>query len=67
MSVALVATLLVGREEGVSGRTHVLGAAGFIFIVSFTIYVTLDLNQPGRGRITVSQRLIERLLSSMPK
>jgi hypothetical protein len=34
---APVATLLAGREEGVSGGAHVLGAAGFIFLVSFTI------------------------------
>ncbi len=67
MSAALISTLVVGREEGVSGRTHVAGAVGFIFLVSFSVYVALDLNQPGRGQIIVSQRPIERLLSSMPK
>ena len=67
ISAALVATMLVGVEEGVSGKTHMLGAAGFILLVSFTVYVTLDLNQPERGGITVSQEPIERLLSSMPK
>lgn len=67
MSAAIVATLLVGVEEGASGGRHMLGAAGFILLVSFTVYVTLDLNQPERGRIAVSQEPIERLLSSMPK
>jgi hypothetical protein len=67
MSAALVATLLVGIEEGVSGRRHALGAGGFIFLVSFTVYVTLDLNQPERGRFTVSQGAMMRVLSSMPK
>jgi hypothetical protein len=67
MSSAVVATLLVGCGDGASGRTYVLGAVGFIFLVSFTVYVILDLNQPTRGRITVSQEPIERLLSSMPE
>jgi hypothetical protein len=67
ISAALVATLLVGVEEGTSGGRHMLGAAGFIFLVSFTVYVTLDLNQPEQGRITVSQEPIERLFLSMPK
>jgi hypothetical protein len=67
ISAALVATMLVGVEEGASGKTHTLGAAGFILLVSFTVYVTLDLNQPERGRITVSQEPIECLLSLMPK
>lgn len=67
MSSAVVATLLLGCREGALGRTHMLGAVGFIFLVSFTIYVTLDLNQPARGLITVSQGPIDRLLSSMAK
>ena len=38
ISAALVATMLVGVEEGASGKTHPLDAAGFIFLVSFTVY-----------------------------
>jgi hypothetical protein len=36
-------------------------------LVSFAVYVTLDLNQPERGLIRVSQEPIQRLLSSMIK
>jgi hypothetical protein len=38
ISAALIATLLVGVEEGASGGMHTWGAAGFILLVSFTIY-----------------------------
>ena len=62
---ALVATLLVGREQGFENKTEVAATLGFILLVSLAVYVTLDLNQPQRGLVTVSQVPIERLLSSM--
>jgi hypothetical protein len=37
----------------------------FIILISFAIYVILDLNQPGRGFVRPSQEPIERLLSTM--
>jgi hypothetical protein len=64
---AVLAALLVGREQGEAGVPQVMGTLAFILITCLAIYVTLDLNQPQRGLITVSQRPIERLLSSMPK
>jgi hypothetical protein len=64
---ALVSTLLVGREQGIAGRAEVAGTLGFILLVALTIYVTLDLNQPQRGSITVSQDPIRELLSTMPR
>jgi hypothetical protein len=36
-------------------------------MVTLVIYVTLDLNQPQRGTITVSQEPLEQLLKSMEK
>ena len=64
-AVAIAATMLVGREQGASGNMDVLGTFCFIVLVAIAVYVTLDLNQPERGFITISQEPIERLLSSM--
>ena len=63
---AIVTTLLIGREQGVDGGTDIAGTVCFILLVSFAIYVILDLNRPETGLIRVSQEPIERLLSSMP-
>ncbi len=64
---AFIATMLVGREQGAEARTDVTGALSFILVVTLAVYVTLDLNQPQSGMITVSQEPIQRLLSSMTK
>jgi ABC-type antimicrobial peptide transport system permease subunit len=45
----------------------IAGTVCFIALVSAAIFVTLDLNQPNRGFITVDQEPIARLLSSMPQ
>lgn len=63
----IITTMLIGREQGIAGSSEVAGTLCFILLVSLAIYVTLDLNQPERGLIRVSQEPIERLLSSMPK
>jgi hypothetical protein len=62
---AVVATLLVGREQGAAGKTAVAGSLSFILLVTLAVYVTLDLNQPMRGLITISQEPFQRLLASM--
>jgi hypothetical protein len=62
---AIVTTLLIGREQGFAKNSEVAGTLCFILLVSVAVYVTLDLNRPERGLITVSQEPIERLLSSM--
>jgi hypothetical protein len=62
---AVISSMLVGREQGVSERADVAGTVSFVVLVSFAVYVILDLNQPERGLITVSQEPIQRLLSSM--
>ena len=64
---AIITAMLIGREQGIAGRSDVVGTLCCILLVSLAVYVTLDLNQPNRGLITVSQEPIERLLSSMPK
>jgi len=63
---AIVAALLIGREQGIEGSTDVAGMVCFILLVSIAVYVTLDLNRPESGLIRVSQEPIERLLSPMP-
>jgi hypothetical protein len=62
---AIVTALLIGREQGVGGSTDVAGTVCFILLVSIAVYVTLDLNRPESGQITVSQEPIEQLLSPM--
>jgi hypothetical protein len=64
---AVSSAMLVGREQGADDESDIAGTVCFIILVSFAIYVTLDLEQPDRGFITVSQEPIERLLSTMPK
>ena len=66
----LAATLtagLVGRQQGFSPRPSLAGIATFIAVVAMTVAVTLDLNQPARGFIQVSQEPMQRLLDSMGK
>jgi hypothetical protein len=64
---SIITTMLIGREQGYSAASEVAGTLCFILLISFAIYVTLDLNQPDRGLIVVSQEPFERLLSSMRK
>jgi hypothetical protein len=62
---AVVASLLVGREQGTSNETDFAGTICFIVLATFVVFVVLDLNQPERGLITLNQEPMLRLLSSM--
>jgi hypothetical protein len=62
---AVVSAMLVGRDQGATDQYDLAGTVSFVIVVSFAILVTLDLNQPDRGLITVSQEPIQRLLSTM--
>jgi hypothetical protein len=64
---SVVPAFLMGKQQGVSQKLHLTGTLSFIFLVTMVIYVTLDLNQPGTGTITVSQEPMERLLKVMSK
>lgn len=57
--------MLVGRQQGTSTRPSLAGTAAFMVIVTLTVWITLDLNQPGRGFIRISQEPLQRLLSTM--
>jgi hypothetical protein len=63
---AVVAAMLVGREQGASGKADIACTICFIELVSFVILVTLDLNQPDRGLITVSQEPMREELKTQP-
>jgi hypothetical protein len=62
---AVVAMVLLGMQQGASGDWHLTGMIGFVVLVSMVIWVTLDLNQPHRGLIRVSQEPLQQLLSGM--
>ena len=62
---AVVASLLVGREQGASKEKDIAGTVSFIVLATFVVFVILDLNQPERGMIIVNQEPMVRLLSSM--
>jgi len=64
---AIVPAFLMGLQQARSSRPHLSGTVCFIFMVTLVICVTLDLNQPGRGTIMVSQEPFERLLQSMDR
>ena len=66
-AAAIIATLLIGREQGAAGEADVIGTVCFIALVALAVFVTWDLNQPSRGLILTSQEPFERLLSSMAK
>jgi hypothetical protein len=64
---AIISAMLIGREQGLTGNVEVAGNIAYILLVTLAVYVTLDLNQPQTGMVTVSQEPLQRLLSSMPK
>ena len=64
---SLLALALVGRQQGLAGKRDLVATVGFVVLVSLVVWVTLDLNQPYRGAITVSQEPLQRLLGEMGK
>lgn len=64
---AVVSMVLVGMQQRESGQLTVGATIGFIALVSMVVWVTLDLNQPRRGLITVSQEPMQRVLAGMAK
>jgi hypothetical protein len=64
---AMVSMVLMGRHQGASGDMHLAGTIGFVVLVCMTVWVILDLNQPQRGAIRVSQEPMQRVLLGMGK
>jgi hypothetical protein len=64
---SVVPSFLIGLRQGESQKVHLSGTFCFIVLVALVIFVTLDLNQPARGLITVNQESLEQLAQSMAK
>jgi hypothetical protein len=48
-SSTVVATLLIGRQQGDSGKVEFVGTFCFMLLVAISVWVILDLNQPMRA------------------
>jgi hypothetical protein len=64
---AIGSTLIVGTQQGAAGDDNPVPITVFVLLVSLVVWVTLELNHPGTGVVTVSQEPLERLLASMPR
>jgi hypothetical protein len=64
---AVLSVAVVGRRQSIANETEAGATLGFIFLVSLVILVILDLNQPQRGWIRISQEPLELLLKSFEK
>ncbi len=64
---AAMSTMLLGNHQGASGEQRPGAMIAFVALVSLLVWVTLDLNQPQRGLIKVSQEPMRRLLAGMDK
>lgn len=62
---AVLSNALLGRQQGATRECRLGATIGFTLLVCMVIWVTLDLNQPRRGWITVSQEPLEQLLKGM--
>jgi hypothetical protein len=64
---AIVPSFLIGEKQGVSHKPLLSGSLSFIVLVTLVIFVTLDLNQPRKGVIRISQNSLERVIQAMGK
>ena len=62
---AVLSMAMVGRQQGTAKAWRPGSSVGFAVLVCMVVWVTLDLNQPDRGWITVSQEPLQRLLKGM--
>jgi len=61
---AVVPSLLMGKHQGATREVCLPGTLSFIILVTFAVFVTLDLDQPVRGLITVNREPFDRLIQS---
>lgn len=62
---AILAMVLTGSRQGATGERQIGATLAFVFLVCMVMQVTMDLNQPQRGLIRVTQEPLERLLRGM--
>jgi hypothetical protein len=65
VATAVLSVVLMGKRYGAEGEWRPGALAGYVVVVCLAVWVTLDLDQPRRGWITVSQEPMERLLKSV--
>lgn len=58
-------TLTMGRLQDPNGRHNLLRISAYIGLVAMVFYVTVDLEQPRRGLIVVSQEPMRELSASL--
>ena len=67
LSIAgLITMVLQGQRQGETGNNLFSPSLGFILLASMVIWITLDLNEPNRGWITISKEPLERVLAGLP-
>jgi hypothetical protein len=59
---AVVSMAVGGKQQGAANAWRPGSSMGFPVLVCVVVWVTLDLNQPDRGWINVSQEPLQRLL-----
>jgi hypothetical protein len=64
---AVLSVAVVGRQQSIAKELEVVATLGFMVLVSLVILLILDLNQPQRGWIRISQEPLELLLKSFEK
>jgi hypothetical protein len=64
---SVISMTLLGIQQGLAAERHIAATIGFVVLVSLVVWVTLDLNQPHRGLITLSQEPLQQLLKGMGK
>jgi hypothetical protein len=64
---SLIPSLLTGLKHGETHKVNVFGTLGFILMVTFVVFITIDLNRPHGGVITVSEDPLARVIQSMTK
>ena len=62
----LITMTLQGQKQGETGNNLFSPSLGFILLASMVIWITLDLNEPNRGWITISKEPLERVLAGLP-
>jgi hypothetical protein len=63
----VVPAFLIGEKQGALQRVHVSGSLSFVVLVALVVFIILDLNQPHRGMIMVSQEPLARAIQAMGK
>lgn len=62
---AIISMVQIGMQHGELSEREFTTGAGFVLLVSLCVWVTLVLNQPQGGMITISQEPLQRLLTNL--